>query len=797
MEISHYNLRQGKRSPQLVQRWEQKGCRFYLYCPETVLEVSVYADHLLRFRFSPEGFFEEDFSYAMASEGPMPEPDCPFQLEEVGDEFHLRTTELVCRISRTLHIRILDHEGHLISEDERGFHWEPHQVHGGNTVYCNKIIHEGESFFGLGDKPNYLNLRGMRFETWGSDMYGFERTTDPLYKNIPFFLGLVKGMGYGIFFDNSFRSRFDFGHERSDVLTFQANGGEMNYYFIYGPDLTRVVEGYHQLTGTPELPPLWALGYHQSKWSYSPESEVKALAERFRQEGIPCDVIHLDIEYMDEFRCFTWHPERFPDPKRLVAELEADGFKIVPILDPGIKIDRAYEVYQVGVEHGYFCRRADGPLMTGNVWPGPCHFPDFTHPEVRRWWGRLVEKFLAHGMHGIWNDMNEPAVLEVGTFPDDTRHFYDGQPCSHRKAHNVYGMQMARASYHGMKQAIYPRRPFALTRSGYAGVQRYAATWTGDNVSTWEHLWMASIQCQRLSVSGVSFVGSDVGGFIGGCNGELLTRWTQMAIFHPFFRNHSSNDHGEQEPWVYGEPYTSAIRQAIELRYQLLPYLYTTFWRHTQSGTPMLRPLSFIDQHDPQTHYRMDEFGLGPDLLICPILGPGEGGRRMYLPEGYWYHYWSDERHDGRKEFWVQAPLDQVPLFVKAGATVPHYPVMQYAGELVIDILDLHLYYDRGPVTSELYEDAGDYYEYEQGNYMVRTFTLQGEEKIARLTQRRKGRYNSDYAQLRFILHGWPYAVERIYLDDEPTGFEVKNGEGPRQFVVEVEKNFSELRIEG
>ncbi|MCL4139290.1 UNVERIFIED_CONTAM: hypothetical protein GTU68_045806, partial [Idotea baltica] len=422
-----------------------------------------------------------------------------------------------------------------------------------------------------------MNMRGLRFENWGSDMYGFEKTTDPLYKNIPFFYGLKNDGAYGILFDNTFRTRFDFGYERSDVCSFWSKGGEMNYYFIYGPELTQVAENYAQLTGVPDLPPLWALGYHQSKWSYFPEKNVQELAKNFREKEIPCDVIHLDIDYMDGFRCFTWDKSRFPDPAKMIAELDNDGFKAIAILDPGIKIDKEYFVYQEAIEEGYFCRRADGPLMQGEVWPGPCHFPDFTHPKVREWWAGLFQSFMETGIRGIWNDMNEPAVLEVGTFPDDTRHDFDGNPCSHRKAHNVYGMQMAKASYEGIKKALFPKRPFNITRSGYAGLQRYAAVWTGDNLSTWEHLWMANLQCQRLSISGISFCGSDIGGFIGDPNGDLFTRWTQMAIFHPFFRTHSSGDYGDQEPWSFGEPFTDAIRKAIELRYQLLPYIYTVF----------------------------------------------------------------------------------------------------------------------------------------------------------------------------------------------------------------------------
>ncbi len=796
MEISQHNLRHGRRSPQLVLRWEQRQNQFFLYCTEMILEISVIEENIIRFRYSPEGFFEQDFSYAIATEGGMPESTGSFEWVEVGDRFELITRQLRITISKSLHVAIYEVDGALISEDERGFFWDADHHHGGHVVHHTRKIQEGECFFGLGDKPNRLNLRGSRFETWGSDTYGFERTTDPLYKNIPFFQGLNHGRAYGIFFDNSFRTVFDFGHERSDVCSMWSHGGEMNYYFIYGPELSQVVEGFHHLTGKPELPPLWALGYHQSRWSYYPENKVKEIAAKFRELSIPCDAIHIDIEYMDGYRCFTWNAERFPDPKRLAAELAADGFKSIAILDPGIKIDPEYKIYQEGIEQGYFCRRADGPLMKGNVWPGACHFPDFTNPKVRDWWAGLVAEFMAMGIHGIWNDMNEPAVLEVGTFPMDTRHDYDGQPCSHRKAHNVYGMQMARASYHGMKQAVYPRRPFALTRSGYAGVQRYAATWTGDNVSSWEHLWMASLQCQRLSISGLSFCGSDVGGFIGNCHGELLTRWTQLGVFHPLFRNHTSQDHSIQEPWVFGDTYTDAIRKAIELRYQLLPYIYTVFWRYVEYGTPMILPLVFMDQHDPQTYNRMDEFGFGSNLLICPVMGQGEEGRRMYLPEGKWYNYWTGEKHDGRMEFWVAAPIDQFPLFVRAGSTIPHYPVMNYVGEKEIEALDLHVYFEKGLNSSQLYEDAGDYYEYEQGNYMLRTFSLEGDATESRIIQRNKGRYNSEYPEFRFILKGWPKEIQSIQMDGKKVRFKESGSDAMGlRYEVLVDKSFEELKI--
>ena len=385
-------------------------------------------------------------------------------------------------------------------------------------------------------------------------------------------------MGTVFFFDNTFKAHFDFGSERRSVTSFWAEGGEMNYYFIFGPELIDVTRRYTQLTGTPELPPLWSLGYQQSKWRYYPHTKVKEVTNKLRSNLIPCDAIYLDIDYMDGFRCFTWDKEKFPEPKAMISELKKNGFKTVVIIDPGIKIDENYAVYNEAIENNYFCRRADGPFMKGKVWPGDCYFPDFTNPKVRKWWSGLFQELIEEiGVRGVWNDMNEPALFEINgkTFPDDVRHDFDGNPCSHRKAHNVYGMQMARATFKGVKKYNSGQRPLVITRSAYSGAQRYASAWTGDNIASWEHLWIATMQCQRMSTSGFSFVGSDIGGFIDHPTPELFVRWMQLAVFHPFFRTHISGDHGEQEPWAFGEAALKIVRTYIVLRDTLVPYIYT------------------------------------------------------------------------------------------------------------------------------------------------------------------------------------------------------------------------------
>ncbi|SFC96845.1 glycoside hydrolase family 31 protein [Algibacter pectinivorans] len=764
-----------------------------------ILEVTVRRDSVLRFRYTTTGIFDNDFSYAItkyASRGYN-----HLEVTEDDSNYIITTSKLICKISKLdLRTSMFDaNDNSLICEDELGFHWEESYELGGDIVKMSKTAQPGESYYGLGDKPVDNNLKGKRFENWVTDSYAYGRDTDPIYKTIPFYTALHNKKSYGIFFDNTFRSFFDFCNERRNITSFWAQGGEMNYYFIYGPEMSDVVVNYTDLTGKPhEMPALWALGYHQCKWSYYPESNVKEITAKFRELQIPCDAIYLDIDYMEGFRCFTWSKEYFPDPKRMVKELADDGFKTIVIIDPGIKIDMEYSVFKEGLEKDYFCKRADGPYMKGKVWPGECYFPDFTNPEVRDWWSNLFKELVEDiGVKGVWNDMNEPAVMDVPgkTFPDDVRHDYDGNQCSHKKAHNVYGMQMARATYQGLKKFSYPKRPFVITRAAYSGTQRYTSSWTGDNIATWDHLTIANLQAQRMCMSGFSFVGSDIGGFAEQPNGELYARWIQLGIFHPFCRTHSSGDHGDQEPWAFGTTITDVVRKFIELRYQLLPYLYTAFWRYAEEGVPILKSLVLYDQHDPQTHYRNDEFIFGEKILACPITGPNQNGRRMYFPVGKWYNFWTDEIIEGGTEQWVNADLDSMPIFVKAGAIIPKYPIQQYVGEKTIDELSLDVYYTEGKETSQVYEDATDGYDYIKGRYSLRDFNLSGKKNELIIQQHKSGKFTTTYKTFKVSLHGLPFKISKVEVDNVIIPFEDLKLNGSN--TLRLTKEFTELHIIG
>ena len=760
-----------------------------------ILEITILRNSALRVRYATDHVFEPDFSYAIS-------PNHSRGFDEIQDDetdsaYLIRTSKICVFVDKaSLRIRIEDLNGNVINEDELGFHWEENYEFGGNTVKMSKVAQAGESFYGMGDKATHTNLKGKRTHNWVTDQYAYAKDQDPLYKAVPFYVGLHNDIAYGIFFDNSFCTHFDFSHERRNITSFWADGGEMNYYFFYGPEMRRVVRAYTDLTGTPELPPLWALGFHQSKWSYYPEARVKELATKFRKLQIPCDAIYLDIDYMDGFRCFTWDKNHFPDPKRMFSELEEEGFITVVMIDPGIKVDRDYWVYREALEKDYFCKRADGPIMQGKVWPGPCSFPDFTNPEVREWWAELYKDLIKDsGVHAVWNDMNEPAVMEVPgkTAPLDTRHDYDGHPCSHRKAHNIYGMQMVRATYEGVKKYVFPKRPFVITRAAYSGTQRFSSTWTGDNVATWEHLWIANVQVQRLCMSGMSFSGSDIGGFAEQPNGELFARWVHLGIFHPFCRVHSSGDHGDQEPWSFDEEVTGIVRKFIELRYQLLPYLYTMFWKYVKEGVPMLKSLVYYDQLDHQTHFRTDEFIFGEQILVCPIQEPNAKGRRMYVPRGKWHNYWTGEVVDGGMEKWVAADIDKIPIFIKAGAIIPKYPVQQYVGEKDIEELTLNVYYLEGIEQSTVYEDGQDGYDYKKGEYSLRNFKLTGKGKELIIQQFKDGTYITPYTTLRINFIGLPFRIKKIQVDNEAVTQKDVQLNGNNTIVVD--KNFSSLVI--
>jgi alpha-glucosidase len=776
-----------------VQQVVHDGNKFYFSDGDARVEIRIVSDEIIRVRLAPHGVFLEDFSYAVPK---VDQKVTVFKIEETEEFYHISTNTISCNLRKAdFQISFTEILTQVVmNEDQSPMHWEENVDFGGYYVYSTKKAMQEENFFGLGDKAGNMNLRGRHFQNWNTDAYSFGWDQDPLYRTIPFYIGVHQTLAYGIFFDNTFRSYFDFGREDPSKTSFWADGGELQYYYIHGPHVMDVVKRYQSLTGTHPMPPQWALGYHQCRWSYYPEKKVKEIAEGFRSRNIPCDAIYLDIDYMEGYRCFTWNKKHFPDPKRMIKELASIGMKTVVMIDPGIKVDDNYWVFKEGKENNYFCRRSDDYFMEGHVWPGRCQFPDFTNPAVREWWGGLYKELVDMGVAGVWNDMNEPAVFGSGTFPNDVRHNYDGHRGSHRKAHNIYGMQMVRSTYDGLKKLMRNKRPFTITRAGYAGMQRYGCVWTGDNIASWEHLKLGSIQCQRMSISGVPFCGTDIGGFSGEPDGELFSRWIQLGTFSPFMRAHSAGDTMEREPWSFGEPFESINRKFIELRYKFLPYLYSVFWEHHRYGFPILRPMIMLEQENIGNHYREDEFAFGDKILICPVLEQGAVSRYVYLPKGLWYNYWNHELLQGPEEHLVAAPLDEMPIFVRSGSIIPEYPVMQYVGEKKIDEVVLNVYYTETEVNSFLYEDHGDTFAYEQDIYSEKKFIVNGDASTLTIEQSVEGLYTPNYETYKYNVIGLTFEVRSITIDEkEISDFSF---DGPT-LHFKSDKKFSEIRITG
>ncbi len=608
----------------------------------------------------------------------------------------------------------------------------------GPAIRVWKRLRDDEHIYGLGEKIGPLDKRGWKnggysFTMWNSDTFGYNSSTDPIYVSVPFYIVLRKGVAFGVFLDNTFRSNFDIGHQSEGLLSFGAEGGALDYYFIYGPDPKKVIERYTALTGRMPLPPLWSLGYHQCRYSYYPERKVRFIAENFRVRRIPADTIWLDIHYQDNYKPFTWDRTRFSDPARMIGDLRKEGFRIVTIVDPHPKVEKGYEPYDSGLAGDHFVKNPDGSVYEAPVWPsqaeknpGPSVFPDFSKAAARAWWGGLYAGLLNAGVAGIWNDMNEPAIFDVpsGTMPLHNRHDNEGQPADHREIHNVYGMLMSRSTYEGLLKLRPNERPFILSRASFAGGQRYSALWPGDNTSEWSHLQQSIPLLLGMGLSGFPFVGSDIGGFAEAPTAELFTRWLQAGVFYPFMRTHTMFGSPDQEPWSYGPELEAINRRAIELRYQLLPYIYSSMRDAAESGVPAMRPLMLEYPDDARTYAIDDEFLFGSDLLVAPVLREAATQRGVYLPSGDWYDYWSGQRYPGGKWITVPVTLSSIPIFVRAGAFLFTQPVVQHTGE-VASSLNVQVFPGGG--ERWLYEDAGNGFEYRRGVYARRKFSARSD----------------------------------------------------------------------
>src|SRR5689334_20885187 len=698
-------------------------------------------------------------------------------LSETTEAVTVSTSELEVVVRRSpLLIEFRDARTHqTINSDERPMAYDakgqlaPMQFDpkAGAFIAVSKKLGFDEHFYGLGEKAARLDKRRGFFVNWNSDTPGYTEGKDPIYQTIPFYLGLQRGNAYGIFFDNSYRSYFDFGRSSQQRAWFGAEGGELNYYFFYGPSIKKILSRYADLTGHMPLPPKWALGNQQSRWSYYPDTMVEQVARQYRERDLPLDVIHLDIDYMRGYRVFTFDQQRFPNPKALTEKLARQGIKLVTIVDPGVKhdppggsSDGRYFVFEQGLEKNYFQRRSNGQLFVPRVWPGESVFVDYTLPEARRWWGDLFRVYVDNGVAGIWNDMNEPSdfVDQTGKNQLDVVSNDNGERTTHAKNRNTFALLMAQATYEGLERLRPEQRPYIITRAGYAGIQRWATMWTGDTNSTWEALALNVPMFTTLGLSGESFVGSDVGGFIGRGNGELLVRSYQVSFLAPFCRNHKVIDGYDQEPWRFGKYYEDIIRKYLKLRYTLLPFLYTTLEEAHRSGVPLFRPLLLNYQDDESTYNIDDEFMVGDNLLLAPILKPDVTGRLIYLPPGAWFDYWTNKKYAGGTMISVDAPLDTVPVFVRAGAMIPTTLPHNYVGERPDDPITFNIYPDdKGLASGTLYEDDGLSPAYKRGLFRRTKVGAHREgQGFAVSVDATEGQYNPGARKLNFIIPSRP-----------------------------------------
>ena len=695
-----------------------------------VVAITAVAPDVIRVRFAPRRALGRDHSYAVVNRG---SGDTAARFDVTGAQSVIRTSKLVVTVKhRPFRIAIADIEGRELDADdpERGM------ASSGPTVRVWKRLGDDEQVYGLGEKAGRLNKRGRQLggynlTMWNSDTYAYEMDTDPIYASVPFYLVLRGAVAHGVFLDNTFRSNFDVGHQSQGLLAFGADGGELDYYFIHGPTPKQVITRYTDLTGRMPLPPLWSLGYHQCRYSYYPERVVRFIAENFRVRRIPADTIWLDIHYQEGYAPFTWDRERFPDPGGLVKDLGADGFHVVTIVDPHIKKGPGTVPYDTGLAGGHFVKNGDGTVYEAPVWPAraevnpaPSVFPDYSRPATREWWGGLFADLVGLGIAGIWNDMNEPAVFDTptGTMPLDVRHDNEGQPTDHREIHNVYGQLMTRGTHEGLRRLRPNERPFVLTRATFAGGQRYAAVWPGDNVSDWTAMRAAIPTLLGLGLSGFPFVGVDIGGFAESPSAELYTRWLQSGVFYPFMRSHTTFGTPEQEPWSYGPQWEALNRRAIELRYELLPTIYNIMRDSSATGLPAMRPLMIEYPDDPATHGMDDQYMFGSDILVAPVLREAVTTRSVHLPRGTWFDYWTGRPYEGGRSHTLPVTMASLPIFIRGGAFLFRQPVVQHTGQMRGQPLTIEVYpADRS--EGWLYEDDGRSLAYEKGASVRRRVT--------------------------------------------------------------------------
>lgn len=590
-------------------------------------------------------------------------------------------------------------------------------------------IDEGTSLYGTGQCAGPLLRNGYVTEAWNFDAFGYGLGDPNLYTSHPWVLAVREdGTAFGVLADTTERCEIDL----RNGIHFRAPNYQFPVIVIEGDTPQAVMKGLGYLTGTIEMPPKWAVGYHQCRYSYNPDTRVKEVVREFRKRQLPADVIWMDIDYMDGYRVFTFDEEQFPDPAGLNEWLGEHGFSNVWMIDPGVKKEEGYFVYDEGTEADVWVRDAQGEVYNGEVWPGVCVFPDYFRTDVREWWADLYEEFMALDIDGVWNDMNEPAVFNVATktMPEDNVHNADealGGTGTHARYHNVYGMMMLKATWEGVLDANPDKRPFVLSRANYIGGHRYGATWTGDNSANWPHLEMSIPMTLNLSLSGQPFVGPDIGGFAYNGDGELFARWMGYGALLPFSRGHTAKGNIDKEPWSFGPEVEATCRRALERRYRLMPYLYTQFWFSSTNGMPIAAPTFFADPADPALRSEDDSFLIGKDLLVVAKVTP-EADRVPVLPravDGVAWAKFDFPSFDGGRD---SKDEHQPDLYIRPGSIIAAAPVTEFFGDRPDSRDELHLIVHldaEGNAEGTMYEDAGEGWGFKEGEYLLTTYAAE------------------------------------------------------------------------
>jgi len=737
--------------------FSQDGKKINLQTTNGRAEVIVYGPGIVRVRICKQ-IFDSEFSYAVIAEP----QECEVSVKDESSQVVLATDSLIVNIAKDpVRFTFLTKDGQLLNEDDPAFGttWV------GEEVNTYKTLQEGEHFTGLGEKTGNLDRRGESHTNWNTDNYAYRVTDDEIYSSFPFYVGVHHGLCYGIYFDNTHKAYFNFGASNDRFSSFGADAGDMDYYFIHGRNIPEIIERYTWLTGRMPMPPVWALGFQQCRWSYFPDTEVLNIARNFREKKIPLDVMYLDIHYMDAYKVFTWHPERFSNPSGTLAALKEIGIRTTVIIDPGVKVEEGYDAYEDGVKQDVFIKYPDGTDYTAQVWPGWCHFPDFTRPDARKWWGDKFSGLVNDGVEGFWNDMNEIASWGEGATPTIVRLDWEGTGASYKKAKNVYGMLMSRSTYEGTRELMQGRRPLILTRAAFSGAQRYTAKWTGDNAASEEHMMLGVRLVNSLGISGMAFSGVDVGGFSGESTPNLFARWITIGAFTPFFRVHKEYNQKSSEPWSYGEDIETISRNYISLRYRLLPYLYSAFYEAHTTGMPINRPLildHMMDENCWKNEYQ-HEYLFGPNLLVAPVES-AQKAMKVYLPEGTWYDFFTGEKYTGGQEIFTECPLDKLPVFARGGGFIPMQSITQSTMEKPDDIQYLHVYFGDEKASFLYYEDDGLSYDYEEGKYLTRRMVFDPENRQI-ILEKPEGNYPGRFSKISLIIHGFTGAENEFKVN--------------------------------